>query len=40
MTEKINYLLSFTLINLFISFYVVRTDLNKFLFILIYIINM
>lgn len=36
MTEKINYLLSFTLINLFISFYVVRTDLNKFLFILIF----
>ena len=36
MTEKINYLLSFTFINLFISFYTVRTDLNKFLFILLF----
>ncbi len=36
MTEKINYLLSFTYINLFISFYVVRTDLNKFLFFLLF----
>lgn len=36
MIERLNYLISFIYINLFISFYIVRTDLNKFLFFLIF----